>query len=101
VTELRWTDTAVDDLTSIRDFIARESPLTAHQVIERLVTATNVLRDFPNSGRIVPERPDSAFRELIRAPYRIVYENTHGAVTILTFFHSARRFPEGLDEAAR
>jgi len=35
-------------------------------------------------------------RELVRPPYRIVYERTDDQVVILTVFHAARTFPEDL-----
>ena len=99
--EVRWTDTASDDLVHIHDFIAQDSPLVARGVATRLADAVDVLSAFPESGRIVPERQEPALRELIRPPYRIVYEIQGPVVFVLTIFHSARRFPESLSEPAR
>jgi plasmid stabilization system protein ParE len=94
--EIRWTEQAVDDLIGIRSFIARDSEVFAQLVAARLINAVDQLSTFPESGRIVPERGDSALRELVRPPYRIVYECTPDAVVILTVFHAARMFPEQL-----
>lgn len=60
----------------------------------RLYGAVDQLAAFPDSGRIVPERRDPVLRELVRPPYRIVYERAADRVDILTIFHGARRFPE-------
>ena len=101
MTKVRWTQTALGGLESIHAFIARESPGLARQVIERLVKAVEILEEFPESGRVVPERGDPAFRELVRAPYRVIYEHVDGIANILTVFHSARRLPDDFDSAAR
>jgi len=77
VTAIRWTETAASDLESIRDYIRRDSPVIAQVVATRLFEAVTVLQEFPDSGRIVPERSDPTLRELIRAPYRIP-RRSHG-----------------------
>ena len=62
-------------------------------VATRLYDAVSMLGEFPDAGRIVPERGDPLLRELIRPPYRIVYERRADAVVVLTIFHAARMFP--------
>lgn len=91
MTEVRWTEQAADDLVALRNFIGRDSPAYAREVVERLYSSVDQLRDFPESGRVVPERPD--LRELVRTPYRIVYRRTSDVVEILTVFHATRSFP--------
>jgi plasmid stabilization system protein ParE len=101
VIELRWTETAAGDLESIRDYIRHDSPVVAQLVATRLYDAVSILRDFPEAGRVVPERNDPALRELIRPPYRIVYERRADAVIVLTVFHAARMFPADVVPTAR
>ena len=93
---IRWTEQAVEDLAGIKAYIARDSLMLAQLVVVRLYTAVDQLALFPDSGRIVPERNDPSLRELVRPPYRIVYERTDDQVVILTVFHAARTFPEDL-----
>jgi plasmid stabilization system protein ParE len=93
---VRWTEQAADDLAAIRDFIARDSAAYAHAIVERLYSAGGHLREFPDLGRIVPERAQPELRELIRLRYRIVYRHTDKAIEILTIFHSVRAFPESI-----
>ena len=62
-------------------------------VIERLVAAVRRLRDYPLSGRVVPELARPTIREVIEGAYRIVYRVTPDAVQILAVVHGARRFP--------
>lgn len=94
--EIRWTLEAFEDLKGIRDVILRDSAVYAREVASRLYEAVDVLAEFPDSGRVVPERKDSAIRELVRAPYRIVYRRYPEAVEILTIFHGAKQFPRRL-----
>lgn len=71
--EVRWTPQAADDLQAIHDFIARDSARYAQAEAQRIVIALDQLIAFPNSGRVVPERPQDDLRELVLPPYRIVY----------------------------
>ena len=88
---VRWTRRARADLKSVREFIADDSAHYAEVVTRRLVLAAEVLQEFPEIGRLVPEfeRPDT--REIIVRPYRVVYRLVDpNEVHILTVHHSAR-----------
>ncbi|MHB1863636.1 MAG: type II toxin-antitoxin system RelE/ParE family toxin [Gemmatimonadaceae bacterium] len=101
MTEVRWTETAYEDLAAIRDFVRHDSPAYAQLVVAQLYESVGQLRQFPESGRVVPERGDPSLRELIRPPYRIVYRRHQSSVEILTIFHSARLPPGTLRGAER
>lgn len=53
------------------------------------------LATFPGSGRVVPELDDSAIRELVEAPYRIIYtvRERPRRVVILVVHHGHRQLP--------
>jgi addiction module RelE/StbE family toxin len=91
---IRWMPQAADDLQAIFDFISRDSPHYARLVVERLVSAVDVLAEFPLAGRRIPERQQEDLRELVRPPYRIVYRVHSEAVHILTIFRSSRPIPD-------
>lgn len=93
MTEVRWTDQAVDDLRAIREFISRDSPRYGRLVAERLFDATSRIEAFPYSGRVVPEIGIDDVREIIIGEYRIVYRLTGEAAVLLTVFRSSRLFP--------
>jgi toxin ParE1/3/4 len=93
VTVVRWMPQAVEDLEAIREFIARDSPRYADLVMERLVTAVDILEQFPQAGRIVPEHARGDLRELVRPPYRIVYRLRGDVADILTVFRASRQIP--------
>lgn len=95
MTKVRWTPQAADDLEAIYEFIARDSPHYAQITIEGILTAVDQLEQFPLLGRHVPESSQADLRELIKAPYRIVYR-TGEVVKILTVFRGSRLFPSDL-----
>ena len=88
---VRWSEESVNDLIAIRAFIARDSEVYANRVVDQLIEAVEQLCLFPDSGREVPEKPGQSLRELIRAPYRIVYRSCGTeTIEVVTVFHSAR-----------
>ena len=88
--EVNWTGQAVEDVESIRDFIARSSPRYALLVAERLVGAVERLEAFPRSDRVVPEFKDDRLREIVWGSYRIVYQLLDETIEVLTVYHAAR-----------
>ena len=54
--KLIWTDQAIEDLGVIGDFIAENSERYAKLTIKKLYDRTNILKEFPRTGRIVPEK---------------------------------------------
>lgn len=92
-----WTHQARADLAAIHAFISQDSPHYSSVVTSRLVTATDRLVHFPESGRAVPEFEDSLLREVVHAPYRIVYRLVgQNQIHVLTVHHSSKVFPAEL-----
>ena len=89
-----WTFQAKDDLREIRRFIARDAPRTAIAFVWRLKIAVDRLKDFPGSGRVVPEIGKPEIREILRGDYRIIYRQRADRLEILTVFHGARLLTE-------
>ena len=96
MTRIEWSPRSISDLDSIRDFIALDSPLYADLVVRRLVAAVERLSQFPQIGRVVPERGEAQLRERIVRPFRIVYRPSPDLVEIVTVFRSSRNFPSDL-----
>ncbi len=91
---VRWTKRARAQLLEIFDFIATERPLTAEQVVDRLRNATRGLVRHPLRGRKVPEFDNSAIRERLVSPYRIIYTVQSDDIFILAVYHGRRLLPE-------
>ena len=94
--ELLWSPRSVADLEEIRAFIEIDSPAWADLTVRRLVAAVEQLREFPDSGRMVPERELPDLREVVSGKYRIVYRRKPDLVEIATVFRGSREFP-GVD----
>lgn len=91
-----WSRSARDDLLEIRGFINRDSPHYAEQFTRRIVLATRRLREFPDSGRMIPELGERDFREVIVQSYRVMYRREPNRVLILAIMHGARQFTSEL-----
>lgn len=88
---LIWTDQAIDDIESIGDYVAETSEKYAKRTVQKLYERTDVLKSYPKSGRVVPEKGEENIRELIEGSYRIIYEiKSSDLIYILTIHHSAR-----------
>ena len=87
---LIWAPQAVEDLDAVCAFIARDSVAYASEFAARVIGAVEVLREFPQAGRVVPEFGEPTLRELLHGHYRILYEAGSEAVHILAIHHGAR-----------
>jgi toxin ParE1/3/4 len=94
--KLIWSPAARDDLHDIVLFIARDNPDRAMAFGYELISETDRLQTFPESGRAVPEYRNQAIREIIFRPYRIVYriDRERSLCEIARVWHSARGIPE-------
>ena len=93
MTPIRWSPQAVRDVEAIRDCIAQDSQRYAQLTVDRIISSVERLREFPQSGRVVPERADPEIREVIVGPFRVVYRYRSGVVDIATVVRGSRLFP--------
>ncbi len=89
--KVKWTNSAVDHLISIHEYISQNSEIYANNVLEKLIDRSEQLNFFPNSGRVVPEYKSDKIRELIENPYRIIYLIKEGQIDILAVIHTAQQ----------
>ena len=89
--QINWTFQAKDDLKAIAEYIKLDSARYAKLQIIKIKTRTQILKSFPQTGRIVPEIESEQIRELIEGSYRIIYKViSETRIDILTIHHSAR-----------
>jgi len=92
VIDILWSPRSEADLKEIRAFIETDSPAWADLTVRRLVAAVERLREFPDSGRMVPERRSLELREIVSGNFRIVYRRKPALVEIATVFRGTRDF---------
>ncbi len=85
-----WSRRALNDLEGIADYIAKDSPVYASNVVKKIVSQTRILTQFPRSGRKVPEFDDENVRELIVYSYRIIYRLQGDEVVVAAIIHGKR-----------
>jgi toxin ParE1/3/4 len=85
-----WTERALERLTEIEAFVARDRRDAAVRLVDKLIARGDALGRYPDRGRKLPEIPASGLRELIVNSYRIVYRRTPHAIEVLTVFEGHR-----------
>lgn len=92
-----WSNDATEDLNDLIRYISRDSAYYAEVFAEKIVLATGRLRNFPESGRQIPEAPDdSGLREIIVQGYRVMYRIEPERVLVLAVMHGSRNLA-GMD----
>ncbi len=88
-----WAAVAENDLKQIIDYIAIDSPGNALQILNKIKQKASTLYTFPERGRIVKELQGEGiqtYRELIVAPWRIIYRISDTTVYVLSVIDSRR-----------
>jgi plasmid stabilization system protein ParE len=88
--KILFTPSARDQFLRALAYIRRDKPSAAvsfrHQAEKTLLR----LADHPESGRTLPEFPDSYYREVIVPPYRFFYRVKENVVWIVAVWHGAQ-----------
>ena len=93
---LIWSPEAIDDLGSIREYIARDDPRAAREVVSAIVMLVErQLPQFPRSGR--KGRVDGTLELVVpRLPFVVPYRLTDNGIEILRVYHASRIWPDQL-----
>ncbi|MCA2643318.1 MULTISPECIES: type II toxin-antitoxin system RelE/ParE family toxin [unclassified Microcystis] len=92
-----WTETAVNHLSSIYNYISQNSPQYAQRLVERLTRRSEQIANFPFSGRIVPEFETEQIREVIEGSYRIIYYIKPEQIDVIAVLHAAQNIENPQD----
>ncbi len=93
---INWSNEALADLSSLRDYISADSLTAAQKLAMKIITSVeDNLPENPHMGR--PGRVNGT-RELVIAntPYIVPYRVKAGVIQILRVYHGARRWPDKL-----
>lgn len=91
-----WSQTAVEDLKGIVQYIALDDLDAAAKLADRIIQHIKAASKTPFSNRAVPEKADESIREAILKPYRLIYQvdAERGVIHILRIWHAARGIPD-------
>ncbi len=88
--ELKYSDTAIDDLYTLLDFIALDSQNRALTYVKKLKSKIELLTIFPNMGVSCQSKGiDEDCRVMIYESYLIFYTVEYETVTIRNIINSA------------
>jgi plasmid stabilization system protein ParE len=85
-----FTPAARDQFLHALAYIRRDKPSAAVLFRQKAEKALSRLQDFPESGRTLPEFPDSHYREVVAPPYRFFYRVKKNVVWIVAVWHGAQ-----------
>lgn len=88
--EVRWSPEAIEDVEEIAAYIAKDSPLYAQAVVERILALARSLDEQPLRGRVVPELENPRYRERFVYSYRLVYRLNESDVVVVAVVHGKR-----------
>lgn len=91
-----WSPEAIDDLVSIRRYIAQDDPRAARKVVSAIITLIErQLPQFPRSGR--KGRIAGTFELVVpKLPFIVPYRIKGGEIEILRVYHASRIWPDEL-----
>ncbi len=93
VYDVRWSEISERDMIAIIEYIAGDNPLRAYEVFKELKKKASSLHAYPDRGRIVAELQEQGitqYRELIIAPWRIIYRISERKAYVLAVLDSRR-----------
>jgi toxin ParE1/3/4 len=88
---LVFAEAARRDVEEAVAFIARDDPAAAGRMVDRIEAVAAMLLSFPRAGAAL-----SRERRVIGVggtPFRLIYRETRGGITILRVWHGARGWP--------
>jgi toxin ParE1/3/4 len=88
--KIEWSPASIKNLENITEFISQNSPLYAPVFIRKIISSVERLKDFPLSGRIVPEFNANDLREIIFHNYRIIYRLKENLIEIVLVTHGSK-----------
>jgi len=91
VAEIIWTDPALDQLEEIAEYIALDKPVAASGLVKTIFSTVERLEQFPESGHVPPELPNSIYLELYVRPCRIFYRQDGDAALIVHVMREERQ----------
>lgn len=88
--KLEWSEEALEDIESIATYIEKDSPAYAKSVVSKFFEKAQILKEFTDLGRKVPEMNDVNIREIFVYSYRLIYKIDLDTVLFVAVVHGRR-----------
>lgn len=88
--KLEWSEEALEDIESIATYIEKDSPFYAKSIVSTIFEKAEILKDFSELGRVVPETNNSNIREIFIYSYRLIYQINEDTVLFVAVVHGKR-----------
>lgn len=87
-----WTETALQDLDEVADYISLDKPDAARRFVHRVFERIEQLADHPKSGSVPVELKGTPYRQLVIPPVRIFYREQNQVVYVVYVMRGERLF---------
>ena len=87
-----WTSEAQRQIDEALAYIAQDAPSAAEQLLLNILEAGGSLSTLSERGRAVPEWGTGTVREILVAPFRLLYDIRDVEVIILAVLHQRQDF---------
>jgi toxin ParE1/3/4 len=88
-----WSPLAIERVSEIAEYIAQDNSGAAENWVNTVFKKVEELKNFPESGRVVPETDNQSIRELLYGNYRIIYRVEESRLSVLTVRHGKQILP--------
>jgi toxin ParE1/3/4 len=92
VARIIWTESALQDLDQIADYISLDKPTAAIRFVQRVFDQVEQLASHPKSGSIPNDLNGTPYRQLVIPPVRIFYREQDDTVFIIYIMRGERFF---------
>jgi len=92
--KLHWTPKAHEDLNEIRQYIEKDDPEAAIDVVLNIINRAEQLREFPESGPLMQEKrwKNDRMRTLTIGRYLVFYRIDDDWISVIRVLHAARDY---------
>jgi toxin ParE1/3/4 len=88
---ISFSKSAIEDLENIKEhYLEQGVPHIGIKFLTSIVEHVETLAKHPDIGRMVPEFNDELIRELIHAPFRVVYLRESKSIKVIRVWRSER-----------
>jgi len=87
---LEWSEEALEDIESIANYIEKDSPTYAKSVVSKFFEKAELLQEFSELGRKVPEMNNPQIREIFVYSYRLIYKIERTKILFIAVVHGRR-----------